>query len=202
MSRLAPRVMRSRISQLRRDRGLYPVPDDSVRELCGSPAASSLHTGPSRNRRAEESDAVAVRRTWFAHSLLLQPEARHAAGQVRTLPGCDGVLIYRCLSAGCFHRVPSLPYFPCSPSVTRFGAYPAPCGTSMFCFGCAALRVWVSKEKISLRLRPFGRDFFFGASQKAHLGTWERGTLPPHHTQIVCWGPRDLASLRARVSRG
>jgi hypothetical protein len=39
-------------------------------------------------------------------------------------------------------------------------------------------------------------------SRKCTLGTWERGTLPPHHTQIVCWGPRDLASLRARVSRG
>ena len=25
-----------------------------------------------------------------------------------------------------------------------FGAYPAPCGSSLFCFGCAALRVTVS----------------------------------------------------------
>src|ERR1700679_836405 len=42
--------------------------------------------------------------------------------------------LYRRPSAGCFHRAPSLPYFPCSPSVTRFSAYPAPCGTARLCF--------------------------------------------------------------------
>ncbi len=43
---------------------------------------------------------------------------------------------------------------------------------------------------------------FSEPSEKDAAWPWERGTLPPHHTQIVCWGPRDLASLRARVSRG
>ena len=59
---------------------------------------------------------------------------------------------------------------------------------SSFCFGCAALRVWVSKEKISLRLRPLaGRDFYLRSlRRKTRLRPWERGTL---------------ASLRARVSR-
>jgi single-strand DNA-binding protein len=33
-----------------------------------------------------------------------------------------------------FHRPPFLPYFPCFPSVTRFGVYPAPCGTARLCF--------------------------------------------------------------------
>ena len=37
-------------------------------------------------------------------------------------------------SGECFHRAPILPYFPCSPSVTRLGAYPAPCGTARLCF--------------------------------------------------------------------
>jgi Single-strand binding protein family len=41
----------------------------------------------------------------------------------------------------------------------------------MFCFGCAALRVWVSKQKISLRLRPLrGEIFSSEPPQKAHLG--------------------------------
>ena len=29
--------------------------------------------------------------------------------------------------------------------------------------------------------------------QNARLGTWESRPLPPHHAQIVCWGPRHLA---------
>jgi hypothetical protein len=29
--------------------------------------------------------------------------------------------------------------------------------------------------------------------QNARLGAWESRPLPPHHTQIVCWGPRHLA---------
>ena len=39
-----------------------------------------------------------------------------------------------------------------------FGAYPAPCGSSLFCFGCAALRVTVSLQilfaKFSEKISP------------------------------------------------
>jgi hypothetical protein len=94
--------------------------------------------------------------------------------------------LYRRPSDKCLPRAPILPYFPCSPSVTRFGAYPAPGGTA----GSAFSGLLPQPGALGPR------------SRKCTLGTWERGTLPPHHTQIVCWGLRDLASLRARVSRG
>jgi hypothetical protein len=48
--------------------------------------------------------------------------------------------------------------------------------TSMFCFGCAALWVWVSKKKIFLRLRSCGQDFPFGASTESTSRPWERDT--------------------------
>ena len=44
-----------------------------------------------------------------------------------------------------------------------FGAYPAPCGSALFCFRFAALRVTVS--------------IFDGPSVNAELGTWEPGPL-------------------------
>jgi hypothetical protein len=53
-----------------------------------------------------------------------------------------------------------------SPSVTRFGAYPAPCGTSGSAFP-------------GLLPQP---DALGPHSRKCTLGTWERGTLPPHYT--------------------
>ena len=48
-------------------------------------------------------------------------------------------------------------------SGSRFRAYPAPCGTALFCFGFAALRVTVS--------------VYDGPSANAELGTWEPGPL-------------------------
>ena len=40
----------------------------------------------------------------------------------------------------------------------RFGAIPAPCGSSLFCFGCAAIRVTVSLQilfaKFSEKISP------------------------------------------------
>ncbi len=68
------------------------------------------------------------------------------------------------------------------------GAYPAPCGTSMFCF---TLRVpggsGFPNKKSPCGYGPKnGRDFFFGASTESTSRPWERGTL---------------ASLRAGVSR-
>jgi hypothetical protein len=68
--------------------------------------------------------------------------------------------LFRRPSDKCFHRAPILPYFPCSPAVTRFGAYPAPGGTAGSAFS-------------GLLPQP-------GAlgphSKKCTLGTWERDT--------------------------
>ena len=53
--------------------------------------------------------------------------------------------------------------FPVLFSGSRFGAFPAPCGTALFCFDSVALRVTVSVCD--------------GPSVNAELGTWEPGTL-------------------------
>jgi hypothetical protein len=184
MSRCAPKTMQSRLSKLRRNRGLPLAPGGSVRELCGSPSASSpVHR--SFARQAQKSD-VEHRRAWSTHSLLMQPDTWRTTEQVRALPGCDGVLIYRCPSVGRFHRAPILPYFPCLPSVTRSVLIPRP--SARRCSASAAPPCGSGFPNKNLPAAAALRArFFFGASQKAHLGTWERGTL---------------ASLRARVSRG
>jgi hypothetical protein len=75
------------------------------------------------------------------------------------------------------------PYFPCFPSVTRYGAFPAPCGTRRSASRCAR----PSGLGFQTRNLPRGntrgsglkngRDFFFGASAERHaFGAWERGT--------------------------
>ena len=55
-----------------------------------------------------------------------------------------------------------------------FGAYPAPCGSSLFCFGCAALRVTVSLQilfgKNAEKISP-------EPPQMQSFGTWEHGPL-------------------------
>jgi hypothetical protein len=80
----------------------------------------------------------------------------HSAFEVRGMAGeqasfhCRAVAsasLYRHPSDECFHRAPSLPYFPCFSSVTRFGAYPAPGGTRR----SASLRV--------LRVSAFRKSF-------------------------------------------
>jgi hypothetical protein len=96
--------------------------------------------------------------------------------------------------------------FPPFPRSLASVLFPRP-AASPFCFCCAALRVWVSKQISPAQQArgcgpKHGRDFSSEPPQKARLRPWERGTLPPRHTQIVCRGPRALASLRARVSRG
>jgi hypothetical protein len=62
------------------------------------------------------------------------------------------------------------PYFPCLSLVTRFGAYPAPCGTTRLCF-------FGFQKIFSARTRKKrGKQRFSEPSEKAPLGTWERGT--------------------------
>ena len=84
----------------------------------------------------------------------------------------------------CFLRVPDLPYLPCSPSDTRFGAFPAPCGSSMFCFGsrhpaglgfqtrifrATTARLRSMKDKIFLRSLPESTSWHLGAGTYASL---------------------------------
>ena len=90
----------------------------------------------------------------------------------------------RTLQTRCFRRAPSLPYFPCSPSVTRFGAYPAPCGTARLCFGLAALRVTAFRKSLCKEQKRKKIFRTFRKSAAWHLGAGH------------------LASLRAGVSRG
>jgi hypothetical protein len=101
---------------------------------------------------------------------------------------CCPVALASCatsLQQGRFHRAPSLPYFPCFPSVTRFGAYPAPGGLAVL-LRCA-LRVSAFRKSFRPFRKKRGKKRFSEPSEKARLRPWERGTL---------------ASLRARVSRG
>jgi hypothetical protein len=78
--------------------------------------------------------------------------------------------LYSHPSGECFHRAPILPYFPCSPSVTRLGAYPAPCGN------CAALLLRLSENLFDKAPHKTRTKRFSEPSAKALLGTWERGT--------------------------
>jgi hypothetical protein len=81
-------------------------------------------------------------------------------------------------SHGCFGKVSSLPDFPMSYSVTRSVLIPRPAALGVLLCAMRPLRVWVSKEKISLRLRPRERARFLSSEppQKARLRPWERGT--------------------------
>ena len=89
--------------------------------------------------------------------------------------------LYRRPSDKCFHRAPILPYFPCSPSVTRFGAYPAPGGTTRLCFGFTTPlrkdRASGTPDFTALRVSAFRKSFvrrtqkdFPNLPKKAPLG--------------------------------
>jgi hypothetical protein len=177
----------ARITQPLREAGhLFALAAQTL-EPCRSSSTPSPGCKSFAGRRAE--DDADHRRAWFTHSLLLQPGAWRAA--------TNGSIAARSQRRPCgddFQQWISIErhlsrIFPAHPrSLAR--CFSRARRHSAFCFALTgALRVWVSKEKISLRLRPLtGRDFFFGASAERHaFGTWERGTL---------------ASLRAGVSRG
>ena len=84
-----------------------------------------------------------------------------------------------------FHKEPSLPYFPCSPSVTRSVLFPRPAALGVLLRPDGRPSGLGFQRKITPKEQSI---FFFGASTERHaFGTWERGTL---------------ASLRAGVSRG
>jgi hypothetical protein len=77
--------------------------------------------------------------------------------------------LYSYPSGECFHRAPILPYFPCSPSVTRLGADPAPCGN------CATLLFRLS-ENLFGRTARTPKEKIFRTFRKCVAWPWERGT--------------------------
>ena len=78
--------------------------------------------------------------------------------------------LYSLPSDECFHRAPILPYFPCSPSVTRLGADPAPCGN------CATLLFRLSKNLFSKISARNTDEKIFRTFRKCVAWPWERGT--------------------------
>ena len=167
--RAQTRTMLTRTSQPRRAASLLLTPAAPELGLCNSPSIPSP-----QNRffawQGVEDDGK--RTAWFTHSLLLQPGQWQAstsgptAVRLHRHPERHGVL-----HAGVSVKHHPSSYFPCSPSVTRFGAYPAPCGTARLCFGFVALRVTAFRKSLCNERKKIFRTFV-----KAPLGTWERGT--------------------------
>jgi hypothetical protein len=118
------RAMLVRTSQrVRGDRSIPAIADPS-RRRCNRPSIPSPQYRPLAWRGAED-DAKHwnVRST---RSLLMQPDFVASDRLWFHCRAAASASLYRRPSDRRFHRAPILPYFPCSPSVTRFGAYPAP----------------------------------------------------------------------------
>jgi hypothetical protein len=143
---------------------------------------SEQHSSPFTRRpqrrpfawRRKGDDAV----VWFTHWLLAVGRGGRATEQVLLLVDGDGILIYRCLRLDVSVE---RQFFRISPAITRSLAsvlVPRPAALGVLLRTACALRVWVSKEKISLRLRPLkGRDFCLRSlRRKTRLRPWERGT--------------------------
>jgi hypothetical protein len=190
------RAMLERTSQRACGDRSIPALANPSRRLRNWPSIPSPQCRPLAWRNAED-DA----KHWNGRSTrspLLQPEAWQTTGY-----GSTAVWSHRHPYIGAFQTSVYLErqfsrIFPAHPRSLASVLIPRP----------AARRVSASHS-----VRPAGFGFqkilcatnakrFSEPSEKDATWPWERGTLPPHHTQIVCWGPRDLASLRARVSRG
>ena len=171
MSRRAQtRTILTRTSQLRRAENLLPAPTALELELCNN--SPSIPSPKNRSFAWQAAEDDGERMVWFTHSLLLQQDRwrtraySSAAVRLHRHPERHAVLH----ASVSIKRHPSS-YFPCPPSVTRFGAYPAPCGTARLCFGFAALRVSAFRKSLCNERQKFSEP-----SEKAPLGTWERGT--------------------------
>ena len=182
MSRRAQtRTILTHTSQPRRAASLLLAPTAPALKLCSSTSTSSPRH---RSFAWQDAEDDGERTVWFTHCLLLQPdwwqatEYGSAAARLHRHPEHHAVL-HASVSV---KRHPSS-YFPCSPSVTRLGAGPAPCGTARLCFGLsAALRVSAFRKSLCKERKKIFRTFRKSAAW--HLGAGH------------------LASLRARVSRG
>jgi hypothetical protein len=138
-------LIRSQTSQPRRGAGFLLALTAWVFEPCNSPLIPSPKIRSFAWRGA--GDDADHRRLWFTHSLLLQPEtwqaSRYSSTAVRLRWRPDGDALQTSVSIECqFSRI-----FPVLPSVTRFGAYPAPCGTASFCFPGASQNKFVNRGK-------------------------------------------------------
>ncbi len=168
MSRQAHmQTTRARITQPLREAGHLFAYAVQTLELCSSSSTPSPRCKSFAGRGVE--DDTDHRRAWFTHSLLLQPEAwraatnRSIAARSQRRPCGDDSQQWVSIERQSSRIFPAHPR-----SLAR--CFSRARRHSAFCFALAgALRVWVSKEKISLRLRPkVRRDFFFGASAERH----------------------------------
>jgi hypothetical protein len=147
----------TRTSQPRRAASLLLALIVPELEPCNSPSTPSP-----KDRffawRGKEDDGE--RTVWFTHSLLLQPGWWQATGY-----GSAAVRLHRhperraVLHASVSAKRHPSSYFPCLPSVTRFGAYPAPCGTARLCFGFVALRVTAFRKSLCNERKKIFRTF-------------------------------------------
>ncbi len=149
--RAQTRTILTRTSQPRRAASLLLAPTAPALELCSSTSTSSPRLRSFAWQGAEDDGE---RMAWFTHFLLLQPDrwrARaysSAAVRLHRHPERYAVL-HASVSV---KRHPSS-YFPCSPSVTRLGAYPAPCGTARLAF--SAFRKSFRQDRKSAERKDF-----------------------------------------------
>ena len=125
-------LMTSRTSQPQRGTSLLLALPTSALEPCNSPSIPSPKLRSFAWQGAE--DDADHRELWPTPSLLLQLEAwqpsRYSSTAVRVRRRSYRDALQTSVSIGRqFSRV-----FPVLPSVTRFGAYPAPGGTARLCF--------------------------------------------------------------------
>ena len=168
-----------RTSQPLRKVSFFLTPTVPALELCISPSTPSPKTRFFAWRASEDDAGQSTAQ--FTHTLLSQPDGWETTGYLST-----AFRLHRrperlaVLQTGVSVKRHFSSYFPCSPSVTRFGAYPAPCGTARLCF-------FGFQKIFSARTQRPPKEKIFRTFRKCVAWPWERGTL---------------ASLRARVSRG
>jgi hypothetical protein len=163
--------MTSHTSQPRRAMGLLLALTASVLEPCHSPSIPSPKIRSFAWQGAE--DDADHRRLWLTHSLLLLPETWQASRYSSTAVRLHQRPYRDALQTSVYLERQFSHIFPVLPSVTRFGATPAPCGTARLCFDLTgALRVSAFRKSFSQRTQKH----FPNLPKKTPLGTWERGT--------------------------
>jgi hypothetical protein len=118
------RTILPRTSQSQRGMGLPLALIVSELEPCISPSTPSPGDRPFAHPPAGGKRCVRAE-VWFTHWPLC-PCGPRPSDRTRFAAARRQRRLSRCPSGKCFHRAPFLPYFPCLPSVTRFGANPAP----------------------------------------------------------------------------
>jgi hypothetical protein len=168
--RAQTRTMLTRTSQPRRAASLFLAPTAPELELCNSP---SIPSPIDRFFAWQGAEANGERTAWFAHCLLLQPDRRRTiayssvAVQLHWHPERHAVL-HASVSV---KRIPPR-IFPAYPRSLALVLIPRP----------AALRVSASAYqppcgfRLSENLCAKNAKRFSEPSEKAPLGTWERGT--------------------------